>query len=534
MSPAQQNASDPLNTPTPGFQGSRTSGVRVTIYHREWGDDPIIFTGGVTEFQQLKRSPKGKATHNSPSLVSVQTFKSIGSAAGTFTLTAKTQNPDPTFIDLFDELVDDDWVDIEFQNHAQSWHVMRGLIDDVRRSVAVAGSGATTTTFTISGRDFGKVWQHTPIWFSIYMKEAINGHFAQEVFTSRPDSSPTRVAGDSLEFLSPQSAVQGYLFGFLEKLGEAGRENWAPPSSLPGITNGSFVESLYFNTSGFSNKPARKSLDINFRTQNGTLWDLAQEWSDPMFTEMYVDLLPKGQDGRPSRTAIVQGEAIGVEESVMTVVYRDKPFPFANESGNIEFPKGLDSEWFNLPLFVVPREFIVSSNIGRGGQERFNAFFVMSTLHQETLGAMPQLVQPLWNKDDVLIHGLRRFDVTSKYTALGDELLGLTEQQREMVRDWYSMNPYLFNGNLELGLGMPDIRVGVRVLIPGPNSPEFNETYYVESVTHNWSMVPGTRTSLGVTRGWRGTDEDLIGALSDLVNRYTVEPPSIGQSSSEV
>jgi len=206
------------------------------------------------------------------------------------------------------------------------------------------------------------------------------------------------------------------------------------------------------------------------------------------------------------------------------VVYRDKPFPFSTKSGEITLPSGTNSAWFQLPKFVIPRETIKSMNIGRGGAERFNTFFVVPMLQQETIGQLPQLVQPLWNKNDILAHGLRRFDVSSKYYALGAELITLTNMQREMVRDWYSMNPYLYNGTIELGMGMPDVKIGTRVVIPGATSEEQDETFYVESVSNSWSFGAGIKTTLGVTRGWRGTDGSLIEQMDNLVREYVVEP----------
>lgn len=513
--------------PTPGFQGSETSSVEVWIYNQ--GGDPILLIPAYTtlEFQKHRHGPKSNLETANPCLTGVSTFKSIGSPSGNFTLTAKSPKPTPAYHDLFDRINDDDWVDITFKRHGRRWHVMRGLIDEVREDTAVAGSGATSTVFTISGRDFGKVWEMTPIWFSPQAEENVHGHVAARVFTSRPDQEDSNVSGDSLILESPAAAVRGYLFGFLEELEGFGRANWNPPTTMPNIVDNSFVASLFFFTGGFSDTPKRTAIDPSFIMAGGTLWDLAKEWSDPMFTELYVDLFTRvSEEAREKGVYALQNSESPIEDTIMTVVFRDKPFPIVSDLWT--GPRGRDSYWFSLPEFIIPREAIVRRSIGKTGAERFNAFFVNSPLYQEVLGGNAiDIVAPLWDKGDIIRHGLRRFDVNSKYgVPARDEtkLLNMVEEQREVIRDWYAINTYLKNGTLELGVGMPDVRIGSRARIPGARSGDQDESYYIETVSHNWAYGTGTRTSLGVTRGWRGTDESLLEALETLKGNYIKEP----------
>lgn len=502
----------------PGFQDSENTGVEVYIYHQR--GDPVVLRGDAMGFQRHQHGPRGNPDSNVSSLLNVSTFKSVGSPSGSFSLTAKSFKPTSQYYDLFDQIVDDDWVDIVFTKHGRKYHTMRGLIDEVRKTKAVSGTGATTQAFNITGRDFGKIWESTPIWFSPQALENVYGHMSAKVFTSRADQEDSTVSGSSLILETPMAAVRGYMFGFLEELGGAGRANWQPPRMMPNIVNENFVQSLFFSTERFQNIPERKGIDPNFITASGMLWDLAKEWSDPMFTELYVDLLP---DGDPSFVNREQGDEISVNDTRMTVVYRDKPFPVVDTRWGGD--TGYQSPWFSLPIFIIPDQMIRSHNVGRGGSERFNAFFITSPLHQEALGInCVDIIAPLWNKQDILKHGLRRFDVSSKYAAAGAELLNMVEAQRYLVRDWYAINPYLYNGSLELGTGIPDMRVGVRARVPGEKSADQDMTYYVESVSQNWSFGPGLKTTLGVTRGWRGTDESLLDNMTKIAFNYLIEP----------
>jgi hypothetical protein len=504
--------------PTPGFQGSETTGCEVTIYQQ--GGDPILLRGdGALPLDGRKPDDEN------PSIIGVQTSKSLGTAAGQFGVQIKVSTRKEKQINILDNIIDDDWVDIVLTRHGRKWHVMRGLVDEVRQADNVAGSGATSQTYTISGRDFGKVWEATDVWFSLQAKDNVSGHFAQKVFSVTPERENSNVVGDTLVLGTPSAAVRGYMFGFLEELEGVGRANWNPPPTMPAITNGSFIESLFYNNINFLNNPERVAIDPNFAMAGGNLWSLAQQWSDPIFTELYCDLFVgggQGLGGADQGGQALQGVEAPVEDTVMTVVFRDKPFPLVGNA--IDAPTGKDSAWFKLPLFIIPREALVTKDVGRSGMERFNAYFVTTQLAAESLGqAAIDLQAPLWDKDDILRHGLRRFDVQSKYGSKDAEMLNIAEKQREMVRDWYCLNPYHLNGTLELGVLFPDVRIGSRARVPGAVSENDDETYYIESVSHNWAYGKGGRTSLGVTRGWRGTEDSLIEALETLRDRYALE-----------
>lgn len=493
----------------PGFQGSETSGVIVKIYSH--GDDPIVLAGGASlEFLGSRE------TDLAPAVVSVQTNKVMGAAEGSFSIVAKAAKPTPGVIDLFDQIVDDDWVDITFTRFDRQWHTIRGLVENVRRTESAGQNGATTITFTIDGKDFGSIWQKTPVWFSPQAAENIHGHVAAKVFTADAAFDGSTVAGNSLVLGSPAAAVRGYLFGFLEELGGFGRANWELPDGMPGRTGTAFVTNVFLDSEAFNNQPERVGIDPNFITAGGTLWDLAVDWSDPLFTELYTDILPANGD------PLLEGDELVPGDSAMTVIYRDKPFPLLTLSG-VDLPNGKDSPWFKLPTYTVPLESIASRNIGKSGLERYNAYFISSPLHQETLGqAAIDIVAPLWDKQEIFRHGLRRFDVQSKYQPANANLLNLVTGQRELIRYWYCLNPYLLSGSLELAMGRPDIKIGTRVIVPGTKDrPE--EQYYVEQVSHSWQLVQGMRTSLGVTRGWRGTDDELLIALSNASVGYEVE-----------
>ncbi len=475
----------------PGFQGSQHTTVEATIYTQ--AGDPIILTGA-GERDAIIPLDGRDASDDHPSLTAATTEKTLGAASGTWSLMMK---PSRVAKQLFDQVVDDDWVDIVFKQHNRQWHVMRGLVDNPRRRKVVSGRGATTETFTLTGRDFGKIFEVTPIWFSVLIDESsgITGGVSLKVFGGMPN-----VYG------SPDETVEGFLLGFLDQLSGVGRAVWKMPDTMPGVQD-EFVRNVAFNRDDFTADPRRVAINANYMMPEGTLWQLAQQWSDPEFCELFLDTVPLNFYDDPLAE-------IDPKDNSMVIRFRDRPFPTTALADS--------SPYFKLPLFNIPRQAIVGHDVGRSGMERFNAFFVAPQLAQEVIQAGGiDLYLPEWDAGDILRHGLRRFDVNSQYAAANADYLTLSRAQRAQMRDWHCLNPYLSNGTLDLSVGMPWVRIGTRVRIPGIESEDQDETYYVESVAHSWNFGVGTRTNLGVTRGWIGTDSSLIDALGIVAGNYT-------------
>lgn len=489
----------------PGFQGSETSWMEATFYRH--GDDPIVVTN------PFEMPLTGRGGHRDPrdiwpSLISASTNKAIGAPSGNFVLQMKASRGVQT---LFEDLVDDDWVDIVIYRHDQPWHTMRGLVDEIRRSKATTGTGATVEVFTVTGRDFGKVWELSPVWFSPYGNDLVSKAVANKVFQARP-----RILG------SPDTVVKAFLRDFLEQITTAVGPNWSPPAGMPNMDPGSFIDNVQFNVENFQNIPPRKAFNPQHMAPTGTLWSLAQQYTDPMFCEMWVDLLP---DADPLSPRIAAGDSLSPKDTRMTVVLRDRPFPVVDpEVTAFSFAAGTyQDNWKNVPVLTIPRQQILTSDLGRSGLERFNAYFVAEVLLQDVAkeGAV-NIIAPLYDKEGIKRHGFRRMDVQSRQVPDEKALAFKTmaDTQRRLIRDWYCLNPYLLNGSVELAVGRPDIKVGTRVRVPATVGEGSEESYYVEQIGHSWTFGSSVKTSLGVVRGWQGDDDSYRDALKEMSKRY--------------
>jgi hypothetical protein len=462
-----------------------TKRVEVHIYPN--ADDPVI------DRKQQRISINANAgTQSDVHVISCRTTKSLG-AEGTFTIDLK----EPRGNGLLERLVDDDWLDVVCNVNGARHHVMRGQIADFRANEGVSG-GATTNLITITGRDFQRVLgTRSKVWYNQW-----RGENAGQAETLRIFDVPGIV-------LPPDETVQTILFGFLSSLTRLGRAAWRLPSSIPEGANLSVEEAFRFVAAGFTNDPDRISIDLQMMSPTGqTLWDLAMEWSDPVFCELFTDLVD-----RSTSEQLIPERVWSPDTTAMGILFRDRPF--------ISEELGLQSPWFRLPTAIVQPQEIVGGSVGRGGAERFNAFFV--TPNMQYMGAQGiDLAGPFWSPADIEKHGLQRLDVQSHYTPRGisepDQAMSTyCRRMRKRAADFHVLNPYLWNGSLVLSHVRPDIRIGQRVRIPG-SSPNKTRTYYVESVEHDMGF-PGV-TTLGVTRGWHGTDSSQLAALSAVLRGY--------------
>lgn len=465
---------------------SETSRAELTIYPQ--GNDPILNTSAdVIEFSGVRGDKNS-------SLINIQTSKTMGMAGGTFTAFVKES---PTYAAeykrLDDMIMDDDWVDIVFSRWGVPHHTMRGLIDDIRKGVTVDGSGATQQGWYISGREFSKVWEDTPVFFNRFTGENVGGGAYLKIFDMSPEIMGT-----------PFQTVEVFLKYFLAEFHARGRSTWYLPPSMPAYGE-TFLEAITFlNNQGYP--PDRRSFAFNIPDfQNNRLWALAQQYSDPQFCELFVDLLKDGTDYPEPM------EPFEIGDGRMALIFRDRPFPTLFSS--------FGTDWEDLPLSIVKGQEITNDDTGRSGAERKNAFFAAPKYYQENAASMVDLSVPLWDEDDITLRGVRRLDYVSDYIPVDANLIGASEIQRGLIRDWYCLNPYFFNGTIGLGHLRPDLRIGTKVRVPG-HSEDDDFTYYLEGVSHTWQLNSG-RTQLSVTRGWRGTGLSYQKALETMAARYT-------------
>jgi hypothetical protein len=478
-----------------GFQGSERTSVEVSIYPQ--GGDPLVVNSTDVYLKGQRKSDEDLT------LVQVSTNKVIPNA-GTFSLIVKPgRNGSPR---LFESIAEDDWIDIVFKRNNIPWHVMRGLVQRATRSRSRTSGQGTSTSYVITGYDFQKIFNGTPLWYDVGI-------------------DPAKVVAYKLgtDFIeNPRDLVEAILFKLFAELpgGGRGAANWKTPQRLVG-SSGNFIDDLDYITTDFTNHPNRFAALQGLANSSGNLWELAKRWSDPAFTELWCDLSYDGRQVSP-----YDGQLLP-KNSKMAVFLRDKPFPLTMDTGDPNLDtahprQGRGSFWFSLPQFIVTSPQIANDEVGKSGDERVNSFHFSPQITQMILSNGPhELAVPLRSLESISRHGLRRYDIVSNFIAEESNVLTMSKYQRAILRDWFSANHFWLSGEMQLNVSRPDIRVGSRLLVQRDNAGNLeDEHFYIEGVGHQWKFREGGRTRLGITRGHTGEDSKVLDIIETMRTEF--------------
>jgi hypothetical protein len=496
---------------------------------------------GARRIDWLKESPA--------TVMSLSWDKQMGQPAGQWSATIKPKQTGIQFRDL--EVLDGDWVDVSVLRNGIRIPVCRGVVDSVRESVGVV-SGATATTYTITGRDHGAFFDYPVTWSSLWaraMDDTVHG-FMTTRLDWKQGGRPDQIFA---------ALIHSYFLG-----GDNGGGQWEIPQSLTEtIPRNSLVpprlpstiaafgpthEELHarlsealkvvtFNAfSGFGAPKGLRGALFNkglWRTGDQTLHQTLAKWVNPLLNEWWCDLLlPQAFTPKNGLHAFLstQSELFqsrkGVEQAItaapedfgtMAAIIRERPF--------MNRDAGLDSMWSNLPTWTIPTWLVANSNLGLGGATRKNLFELLADVGFAPHSEHPAFGQSQWLRSDVKQRGLRPYSETTNYIA-GTE--GGWQHERliwlSLLQDWWGPSPYLREGTITVNTLLPEIRIGQRVLLD-PGDPKQVEQFYVEGVSMAYTgptrdAGAGGTTTLIVGRGFRGDDKALFSGISELSSRY--------------
>jgi hypothetical protein len=531
--------------------------VGMTFYPQKISADNLFVPKRGTKSRELDWQPRT----TEGSIVSFQWSKRMGQPAGQWTAVVKQKRihdsagPKREGV-RFDrqEVSDGDWCDVAIQRNGLIIPLCRGVLDGVRGRKSSAG-GATTVIYTLSGRDHGAFFTYPITWNNIWaqtLRELVAG-----LFTSRIQG---KVGGRPDEMF--KALIDGTFKGGEKSSVPSGQ--WLLPESLRDTTGLRNKLSDLLTIVPFN---ALKGSDLGLRGayyNEPQLWTVGEQnlhqtlsqWTNPLLNEYWYDLLPPdaympkhGLNGflkqktiirsgkLPSRPEdlFVEDDQIGAGEVVTTTqsmtsdgprdfgdiaaIIREKPFPTKAAKQ--------DSMWFSLPTWVIPTWLCEDIDLGRSGDQRFNLFELLADFGLGSQQEQAAFSQPQWDREDIARHGLRALSQNTRFFSNDSAGLGAWFEERsewlQLLVDWYAPNPYLLQGSIAVKTLLPEVRIGHRVILTNGNPTE-DIQLYVEGVDLTYQSPAQTSgaagsTSLIVTRGFQGSDEELIDAttkLSDL------------------
>jgi hypothetical protein len=160
----------------------------------------------------------------------------------------------------------------------------------------------------------------------------------------------------------------------------------------------------------------------------------------------------------------------------------------------------------HIDVVVIHDTDVVSSSLGRSDEDVFNIFQMYANSVNATAVYRDQLNNfcPLINQVSVARHGLRvREETTDFANYAGTDAQGYKVPRRNLIRwqilfdHWNQHNIEYLSGSITVR-GMPELRVGYRL-----DWYERNESYYVDSVSHQWTYPNALQTTADVSRGQR-------------------------------
>lgn len=469
-------------------------------------------------------------------IVAFSSSKQLGGPSGQWSLTIKKPRisgprsltrspPDGLWRDP-----EDVWVNIKVSVDGQVIDTILGLVDSITEDTTRTGSGQRAETYTIQGRDIGKIFEMTPLFVNYFHDP------------TRPIRSQGAIIAAQIDELvgTPAHFVRLLVETWLGNEGTA-EVPWRLPPGLgggpffsPNITavQGGFglrlegsrltgVQPQTGTVHGVAIAPSLLQID---QSGGGHLWDTLQEYCNPLMNELFVDLAPAER-------------SISLESMVPVLTLRERPFPIRAPGGSTTDK----SRWNRLQTWELDRGDIKRRNVVKGGAaSRFNywklrlngmgseGFNVDEILQRGVDGVesgQPGNI-PIFNAESISRHGVRPYTAQTRFIpffyrnrADPEDATAVREQERlqgsffrlvaawlKKVHDWYVVAPFELSGTLQTSRMQPEIRIGHRVV---ERRNEGVITYYVEGVAHRWSYPNEGETTLTVTRGEYEDDELL-------------------------
>lgn len=499
--------------------------------------------------KQSSRSPvkvrlSDRDSEDDASLLALGWSKSLGAPSGAWQVTLRARESLNGL--LADELVaPGDWCAITIYRNGTPLPLCVGRVDTVKDERRVVGGGATARVWTLTGRDHGALAEYPMTYTTMFaqtVEEIVKGVMAKSLNFSvggRPNElfetlikgafSAGRTTG---QWVLPAALTRAIAQAAPAQRGLDDLDVQAPPDETEkldaeGRRFGDLLKTVTILTAADLRGLRGRYYNPKalWTTGGQNLHETLAQWTNPMLNEYWYDLLPPaGQlSGQPHGMQELEG---GGPRGRPGAIIRERPF--------VSTELGRFSPWFSLPTWTIPTWVLDSSTMARSDAERKNLFNITVGLgvNHEELAAIER---PLWNREDIRRNGLREFDQNTRFVE-GPSQAEYLEDRRTWLRllvDWWAPSPYLRSGTVSSRAMMPEIRVGNRVLLTSGN-PQEAEQAYVEATSITYAAPPSANagrrstTSLALTRGFRGTDQELLTAVRGLSAQFTEVDKKVG------
>lgn len=401
----------------------------------------------------VARNVKDPKSNQDNDFISISTMRDMNADAPTFNINL-TRNK------MWNKwIASNDLVKIEMCRPPEKKRVVFvGLVDDVRKSVAMSEDGSVQRVISVTGRGVAKAFVANDIGVvpeAEYASTSVG--WLQSVGVNLSGSSMSEILKATWDIVAKK--MVNYKFSNHKDL---------------------------FDIIGYSftDRPNMVLLDdssiINY---SGSLFSFMREIAEAPFYELFFE----------------------IQDNVPTLIARPTPF-------NPE-------EWNKLTNHSITDLDVVRDDTGRSDVETYTLYSVgAKTLFSpnDTYKTFGQ--RPFWYKPYADKYGIHRLHVESAYMSVAEDTdANLVDIMRELMADlynWNIRNNSFYNGKI-LVKGKASYKIGERLTYKSDEDGSVRE-FYITSVNHNFTNFGSWVTEIGVTRGCNPVERFLAP-----VGRYT-------------
>jgi hypothetical protein len=500
-------------TPAVGRElGSTTSFVRMIVFHFNKQDYPAVNIRGSADSQDNTLSVSKHLIEKE--VVSLNINKNMNQAAGTFNaVLLPTKNwrksvnaGDWVAIYMFKTFEEAQEFSFDSPNAANL--VMLGNVDRVSRvKEREEDSDKITVRYRVSGRDFGKVFENTNIWFNPYQAENFRLQNTQGILIQKGldlKGNPSSLVNAILDvFLGEQgadlsrTAVGG---GRTESLNQ-----WLIPGDLLSmflpVGDGNFFNEI-LDRKIQPDLPGFKLRSMITPESNGNLWNYLKNNSNDLVNDIYVDL-QRNSSGYAFPSLVLRPRPTSVN-------FDDTPGKLNDSTKSLQDlaeEKSIDISDSRVRYY----------DLGKDEESRFNMVWLearqsknqqINSYANVDVGKSGNIGLPMLVPESITRNGLKMVRRTLEFVYTQEDVRELSVQVElfrsfiNQVQDQYFYN-HLYDtgtivteGNAAAELGQV-LRIRARSELP----PNLDKIYYIEGYTHTWNFPSQWETEFHVTMG---------------------------------
>lgn len=351
-----------------------------------------------------------------------------------------------------------------------------GYIDRVAPKVTINDKGGFDVTYTVSGRDFGVVYEDTSIWHNVFKYEKI---MLESLATSQLNITGAVTVDKAVSlihdlFFNPKS-VPGAKVNDNQSLLSTALQ-WLMPRQMLQDINLSVDSTPYWgeikSVKNFSPTDANLAIEKPTDYLSGNAWEQLKKLSVPQFHELFTETTDTG---------------------LPQLVFRPIPFAISKRKyptigKKIKFYK-------DLPAITVRALDIIEFDSGEDNHARYNSF--LATVSTSLIGVEDNIALldgsgfPKHVQDSIKRHGFRPMHVTVDSIVKNAERgngKGNPKILREfnwLLYDYWNNAVFSETGSLEL-IGQNSVKIGKCLKVDDKTPYIFGKRYYIEGYTDTY------------------------------------------------